>query len=86
MRELQAEVDSKGLELMKCQEECSALLHQLVSGQQKLKELTIENLDMKETLKASGEVQKELASEVGTNSIVCLIYDSGSKLDTYRDL
>lgn len=64
LRELQAEADAKGVELIKCQEECSSVIQQLVSGQQKLKELTIENLDMKETLKVSGEVQKELTSEV----------------------
>lgn len=64
LRELQTEVDAKGVELIKCQEECSSVIQQLVSGQQRLKELTIENLDMKETLKVSGEVQKELTSEV----------------------
>lgn len=65
LRELQAEADVKGAELFKCQEECSRVVQQLVNGQQKMKELTIENLDMKETLKASNEVQKELTSEVG---------------------
>lgn len=65
IRELQAEVDQKGVDLIKCQEECSRVIQQLVSGQQKLKELTIENLDMKETIKTSNEIQQELTSEVG---------------------
>lgn len=64
LKELQAEVDRKGIDLIKCQEECSSVIQQLVSGQQKLKELTIENLDMKETIKTSNEIQQELASEV----------------------
>lgn len=64
LKELQAEVDSKGVELIRCQEECSSVVQQLVSGQQKMKELTIQNLDMKETIKTSNEIQQELASEV----------------------
>lgn len=64
IRELQSEVDQKGVDLIKCQEECSSVIQQLVSGQQKLKELTIENLDMKETIKTSNEIQQELTSEV----------------------
>lgn len=64
VRGLQAEADKKGVDLIKCQEECSSVLQQLVSGQQKMKELTIENLDMKESLKTADEIQQELASEV----------------------
>ncbi|KAF6028878.1 milt [Bugula neritina] len=63
LRELQAEVDRKGIDLIKCQEECSSVIQQLVSGQQKMKELTIENLDMKETIKTSNDIQQELTSE-----------------------
>lgn len=64
LRELQAEVDKKGIDLIKCQEECSSVIQQLVSGQHKVKELTIENLDMKETIKTANEIQQELTSEV----------------------
>ena len=73
LKELQAEVDKKGVDLIKCQEECSNVIQQLVSGQQKMKELTIENLDMKETIKTSSEVQQELASEVSGLSLLYYI-------------
>jgi len=64
IRELQEELDKRASHLTRCQEECSSIMRQLVSGQQKTKELTIENLDLKESLKTCQEVQKELTTEV----------------------